>query len=284
MKGYSFLRTGFAIAGFAALLIGCTSQGGQAEDAPNNDAAGTTENAEGVEVKAEAVEDPCSCFNQGLSSGQLRYCRESKRDVSFLEALRKCGTSEVTGVSAIDKMPGDGQYTMNPKATVVQWKGKKLGVTEMGLVPIRACTISIENGQLVSGNVVMEMNGIKTTSQEGVVARNLTEHLRSSDFFDVQNHPTAAFIFESGRTDGRGGLVFNGKLNIKGISKPVSGNLSFGSSDPLVATVDMTFNRADFDVRYGSGSFFDNLGDDMISDEVSLQIALVEDVDQRKSN
>ena len=46
----------------------------------------------------------------------------------------------------------------------------------------------------------------------------------------------------------------------------------------------MTFNRADFDVRYGSGTFFDNLGDDMISDEVVLQMALVEDMSLRKGN
>ena len=97
-----------------------------------SEAAGSTENADGVEVKAVAVEDPCTCFEKGLSRGQLRFCRESKRDVSFLEALRKCGTSEVVGVSAIDKMPGDGQYTMNPKATIVQWKGEKLGMTEIG--------------------------------------------------------------------------------------------------------------------------------------------------------
>jgi len=284
MKGGSFLNAALTAVCFAALLIGCSSDEGQSDPASSNEAAGSTENTDGVEVKAVVVEDPCTCFEKGLSRGQLRYCRESKRDVSFLEALRKCGTSEVVGVSAIDKMPGDGQYTMNPKATIVQWKGEKLGMTEMGTVPIRICTISIQDGQLVSGNVVIEMNGMKSTSQEGLAARNLTDHLRSDDFFDVKNHPTAAFSFESGRTDGRGGLVFDGKLNIKGISKPVSGNLSFGSSDPVVATVDMTFNRADFDVRYGSGSFFDNLNDDLIADEVSLQIALVEDVDLRKSN
>ena len=34
---------------------------------------------------------------------------------------------------------------------------------------------------------------MKPTSQEGLAARNLAEHLRSEDFFDVANHPTAAF-------------------------------------------------------------------------------------------
>ena len=77
-------------------------------------------------------------------------------------------------------------------------------------------------------------------------------------------------------------LKIEGKLNVKGISKPVNATLNFGSSDPVVASVDMTFNRADFDVRYGSGSFFDDLGDDLISDEVSLKMVLVEDMTKRK--
>ena len=112
--------------------------------ASSNEAAGSTENTDGVEVKAVVVEDPCTCFEKGLSRGQLRYCRESKRDVSFSRPCANVATGEVDGVSAIDKMPGDGQYTMNPKVTVVQWKGEKLGMTETGTVPIRSCILSIQ--------------------------------------------------------------------------------------------------------------------------------------------
>ena len=74
----------------------------------------------------------------------------------------------------------------------------------------------------------------------------------------------------------------DGKLNIKGISKGVEALVSFSSSDPVVASVSFSFNRADFDVRFGSGTFFDNLGDDLISDKVQMRLALVEDVSLRK--
>ncbi|MDA9993578.1 YceI family protein, partial [bacterium] len=36
----------------------------------------------------------------------------------------------------------------------------------------------------------------------------------------------------------------------------------------------LVLNRAKFDVRYGSGSFFDNLGDDLILDEITLEVEL----------
>ena len=34
-------------------------------------------------------------------------------------------------------------------------------------------------------------------------------------------------------------------------------------------------NRAEFDVKYGSGSFFDNLGDNLIHDNFSVGFSLV---------
>ena len=46
--------------------------------------------------------------------------------------------------------------------------------------------------------------------------------------------------------------------------------VTFASYDPVVASVSFSFNRADFDVRFGSGSFFDDLEDDLISDEVNM--------------
>ena len=280
MKAVEMLRVRLIGMACVFMLAGCASgDNGQADSAApegKSDAAGIEE------VAAVPVEDPCRCFDEGLSRGELRYCREAKREVNFLEALRKCGGAEVQGVSAVGKLPGDGQYTMNPDQSVVQWKGSKVGMTEKGTVPIRSCTMTVQNNAIVSANVVIEMNAIKATDQAGVAARNLEQHLRSEDFFDVSNHPTSSFIMESGTSDGRGNLILTGKLNIKGVSKPASAIVNFGSSDPVVANVTMMFDRSEFDVRYGSGSFFDGLGDDLISDEVQLQMVLVEDVAQRK--
>jgi polyisoprenoid-binding protein YceI len=128
------------------------------------------------------------------------------------------------------------------------------------------------------------MNGIQAKSQTGQAGRELGQHLRSADFFDVANHPTAAYAVTSSRVDGRGNLVLIGKLNVKGMSKEVEALMSFASADPVVASVNFVFDRADFDVRFGSGSFFDNLGDNLIADDVEMRMALIEDAPARKSN
>ena len=43
----------------------------------------------------------------------------------------------------------------------------------------------------------------------------------------------------------------------------------------LTANADIVFDRAAYDVRFGSGSFFDNLGDKLISDEVQMAVTIV---------
>ena len=51
-------------------------------------------------------------------------------------------------------------------------------------------------------------------------------------------------------------LILDGKLNIKGITQAGFWNTQLWLVRPRGRnSVDMTFNRADFDVRYGSGSF-----------------------------
>jgi len=238
----------------------------------------------GEEVVVEKVENPCDCLGRNLTEGQRRYCREAKRDTRFLESLRNCGMGEVGGVSAVDNMPDDGQYAMGSDRSIVEWKGRKAGMVEKGTVPIRSCVFSVEEARITNGSMIVEMNGIQATSQQGLPARELGEHLRSGDFFDVAQFPTAAYIVTSTRVDGRGNLVLKGKLNIKGKSKEVEALMSFASADPVVASINFMFDRADFDVRFGSGSFFDDLGDNLIDDEVEIRMALIEDITARKDN
>jgi hypothetical protein len=65
-------------------------------------------------------------------------------------------------------------------------------------------------------------------------------------------------------------------LTIKGKTNPatISGLMKV-TGDKLSADANLKFDRTLFDVRYGSGKFFENLGDKMISDEVAIAIKLV---------
>ena len=69
----------------------------------------------------------------------------------------------------------------------------------------------------------------------------LERHLRSDDF-SVESHPIATLTFKSEGGIGAGNkLAFNGDLEIKGISHPISFESELKSVDPKVsALVDMT--------------------------------------------
>ena len=67
-----------------------------------------------------------------------------------------------------------------------------------------------------------------------------------------------------------------GDLTIKKTTKPIKfiANIKEDGSI-IVATADIQIDRSEYDVRYGSGSFFDNLGDKTIYDEFDLSVELV---------
>jgi len=61
-------------------------------------------------------------------------------------------------------------------------------------------------------------------------------------------------------------------LTIKGITKPINFTATMNEN---TATADITVDRAKYNVRYGSGSFFEGLGDKMIYDNFDLSVKLV---------
>ena len=64
-------------------------------------------------------------------------------------------------------------------------------------------------------DVSVDLNSINT----GTVDRD--NHLRSSDFFEVENHPTMTFASSGVVEKAPGELVVQGDLTIKGVTKPL---------------------------------------------------------------
>lgn len=100
----------------------------------------------------------------------------------------------------------------------------------------------------------------------------LDGHLKSDDFFGVENHPEATLMLTSVKATGKNAYNAKGKLTIKGKTNPVEFTIAiYGSKANATVKVD----KSKYDVRYGSGSFFDNLGDKTIYDEFDLVVDLV---------
>ena len=167
------------------------------------------------------------------------------------------------------------EFSVNTSESELKWTGKKVTGEHWGYIKLKDGTITIENDKITGGVFNIDMNSLNNKDLEDPEWNGkLIGHLKSDDFFSVDKFPVATLtIIESTPfKDGVSGV--KGKLTIKGITHPVSFKTK-KSDNGFIATV--TIDRTKYDVRYGSGKFFDNLGDNMIYDDFVLDIKIVTD-------
>lgn len=164
--------------------------------------------------------------------------------------------------------------SLNTSESVITWKGKKVTGSHTGTLSISEGGLEFdEAGMLTGGNFTIDMSSIENTDLSEKSAKKLIGHLKSDDFFGVNNHPTAQFEITKVVSRGtQGSYKIIGDLTIKGITKEIKFNADVTDNSGTAA---ITIDRTDFNVRYGSGSFFDNLGDKTIYDEFELVVNLV---------
>ena len=166
-------------------------------------------------------------------------------------------------------------YSVDVQASTVTWKGYKVTGKHHGSVQLKDGSVIMEGGQLMGGEFVMDMTSITVEDLSGDMKNKLEGHLKSDDFFGVATHETATLkINDVKATDG--GYLVTADLTIKGITNPIEFNATTKSdSGKVYATADIKIDRSKFNVRYGSNSFFDNLGDKAIYDDFDLIVNLV---------
>ncbi|MGR3810129.1 YceI family protein [Jiulongibacter sp. NS-SX5] len=156
--------------------------------------------------------------------------------------------------------------------SVVKWTGKKIGGQHVGTINLKSGEITVENGKISGGEFVIDMTSIKNTdlTDEGY-NQKLVGHLKSDDFFGVATYPIATFKVTSASAF-RGNLAtVTGDLTIKGKTEEISFT-TIKKANGYLASIKV--DRSKFDVKYGSNSFFDNLGDKAIDDIFELEVQL----------
>ena len=172
----------------------------------------------------------------------------------------------------------EGDYAVEISASKLIWTGKEVSTKQHnGTLNIKKGQIKISDKGLISGDIEIEMSTINTTDLQGKGKERLDGHLKSPDFFDVKKHPVAFLKFQGDEkhfSDGK--LKFDGELTIKNISHPISFFSTIENvNGKLSARAEVTFDRSLYNVRFGSGKFFDNLGDRLIYDEISIDVFIV---------
>jgi polyisoprenoid-binding protein YceI len=180
----------------------------------------------------------------------------------------------------------ESKYTVSVKDSKVHWLGKKVTGQHEGDIFLKSGEVTYEKGKLKGGSFTIDMNSITCTDiTDAGTNKKLVGHLKKDDFFGVDKFPTATLTItsvkalESGSMladmagDDSKGFEVTADLTIKGKKSPVTFKTFVTESGKTVkATGKLTFDRSKFDVRFGSTSFFEGLGDRAIYNDVELAI------------
>ena len=195
-----------------------------------------------------------------LVASVLTACKENKKEkVEVKEAVKVA--VDVSKLNNVDVA-----------ASVLNWKGNKPTGSHDGIVSLKSGGLLVEEGKLTQGVFVVEMNSIVNVDMKGSKgAGNLEGHLKSVDFFDVANNPTAKFTITNVAEE-TGKLAVTGNLEIKGITKSITIPASISTENGVTTFKSETFNvdRTDFDITYKSKKIDAALKDKFINDLMEL--------------
>ena len=167
-------------------------------------------------------------------------------------------------------------FKVNTDKSKLEWVGKKVTGQHDGTVLIKSGSLETDGKTISGGNFVIDMTSIKVLDiKDPEYNGKLQGHLESDDFFSVSSHPEAKFVLTQAEKREKDYLI-TGDLTIKGITHSISfpANIVLKNSG-FIADADFTIDRTKWDIKYGSGSFFSDLGDKTINDDIEFSLYLV---------
>ena len=160
---------------------------------------------------------------------------------------------------------------VNNEDSSIRWLAKKVTGQHEGNISIVEGNLVIQNNTLTGGNFEVDMNSLIVTDLTGEYKDKLEGHLKSDDFFGVAKFPKAnlEIIKTTQKMDNHYEIIAD--LTIKGITNSITFDMQIENK---TAISKLTIDRTKFDIRYGSNSFFDNLGDKTIYDNFEIDVML----------
>lgn len=184
----------------------------------------------------------------------------------------------ITSMSAMaQNKPLQQNYKLDPNATKIEYvAGKVTGSNHTGNVTAKAGNLVFQGEEIVSGEVVVDMNSLTSTDiTDKATNAKYVGHIKSADFFDTAKYPDAKIVIKNSKKTNKG-LEVTGDLTFIGKTNPITFLVTdLKKSDSSVsAKSQLKIDRTKWGLKYGSGSIFKELGDKAINDEFSLSINL----------
>lgn len=153
----------------------------------------------------------------------------------------------------------------------LEWTGTKIVGKHNGHLKFKSGTLKFNGEKFIGGEFVVDMTTLTNDDLTGEMNAKLVGHLKSPDFFDIEKFKESTLKVTEVKAKGKNLYAVKADLTIKGKTAPVSFDAKFEKSK---ATTELSYDRTVYDVRYGSGKFFENLGDKVIHDKIDLKVEL----------
>ncbi|MFA5403887.1 MAG: YceI family protein [Ignavibacteria bacterium] len=200
----------------------------------------------------------------------LTGCSKTSKEVKMI-------SSEKSG----ETMKGSQVLKVDTSASTVNWHGKKVTGEHEGTIKLAKGEININKGSVVGGSFEIDMNTIVNLDlDDAEFNAKLINHLKSEDFFSVEKFPYSIFEITKVEPFNDPAMpnfnnTISGNLTIKGISKGISFPASIKIENGVLSSfADFDIDRTEWGIKYGSGKFFENLGDKVINDKFNIKLKI----------
>ena len=169
-------------------------------------------------------------------------------------------------------------YTVDTEKSVIEWEGAKLTYGHNGLISLSEGAITMEGDQITAGSFTIDMNSLVCLDiEDSDKNAQLVGHLLSADFFEAETYPYAKFDITGAEKVADNMYTISGNLTMKEISREIQFQAEVVSDGEMFSSTTPQFviDRSEWNVRFGSTSFFDDLKDDFIKNEIGLVVKLV---------
>jgi polyisoprenoid-binding protein YceI len=264
---------------FGLFLCGCTptevaqSGGNSSVVTEGGEAAAGTPG-----VSGDITEDPQPTgeVSSGLSpADNVNATTESTTEPAAGEAPAAAESTARTDDAKLTPVKiEDGMATLSPDNTRIQFTGthsppKAPDPRVGGFAKFSGeAKVDAETKKLESVSVDIDTTSLFTTIPNPAMNEKLTNHLRTADFFDVREYPTAKFESTEIAADEDGLITIKGNLTLHGETKEISIPAAVSVTDEgLTLKSDFSINRSEFGMTFGEGQ---------VDDKVSLSVAIGE--------
>ncbi|MNS47049.1 YceI-like domain protein [compost metagenome] len=130
-------------------------------------------------------------------------------------------------------------YKVNENSSTIEWKGSAPDHFHVGSFKVTGELKAGDDGDVKSGDFTIPISSIENFDLQDPVKKQLLDHLKSPDFFNMAIHPNARFQFKKSEP-----YTGNDEEAISGANYLLTGNFTMlGQTHPISFPAKITVNK-----------------------------------------